>query len=524
MAGFWQRLKRLFRGSSARDDERESRLPLALESADKQADKSEGERTVYESSGVVILEDDTLSDNQSEKVSSESAASSSAAEKAEQPASSSQEQAAESSTPDPVAPVENTASEEKSVPDSDTSNSQPAAQPTNTSTTPAEDNEDNLPETPVGPVVEPGKKLPVHGVKTADICATSDHETYGAPAIDRTPGRKLILAFEKHPANGHTQVWYTRSRDHGISWEEPRILFDQETYTDSGQSFTDPQIIISQVTGRVFIAVTTRSDDDESQNHIAVALSDDEGDTWRYRDLTSLVDGDQSWVSRRTAHGHGVQLRHGIWTGRLAYVAVATDADGKRGAVAVCSDDQGISWWAGKFAGEKVVQATITELSDGKLVMGCIEETDQGLTFNAYASADGGRSFTEHLNKKALGNTLPTAVERAFYSAPEHTEQSRVMLAVARNQNGQGTVRSMFDFASELLGIIPFTSKPVNTLDVVSLEDIRIVTIAYETDSGISVAAFCIDALSLKYLAVGWNATEKEQNQVLRHAGLLSRR
>jgi len=82
----------------------------------------------------------------------------------------------------------------------------------------------------------------------------------------------------------------------------------------------------------------------------------------------------------------------------------------------------------------------------------------------------------------------------------------------------------MFDFASELLGVLPFTSQPVNTLDVVSLEDIRIVTIAYETDSGISVAAFCIDALSLKYLAVGWNATEEEQNQVLRRAGLLSRR
>lgn len=518
MAGFWQRLKRLFRGSSARDDERDSRLPLALESADKQADTSESERTVYESSGVVILEDQTLSDNQSEEASSESAVPNSAEEKREEPTPSSQEQTAERSAPDPVAPVEN------AVPDSDTSKSQPAAQPTDTSTTPAENDEDNSVEIPVEPVVEPGKKLPVHGVKTADICATSDQETYGAPAIDRTPGRKLILAFEKRIPNQRCEVWYTRSSDHGISWEEPRVLFDQETYKDSGECFTSPQIIISQVTGRVFVAVTTRTAKDDSKNRIAVALTDDEGDTWRYRDLTSLVDGDQNWVSRRTAHGHGVQLRHGIWTGRLAYVAVATDADGKRGAVAVCSDDQGISWWAGKFAGEKVVQATITELSDGKLVMGCIEETDQGLAFNAYASADGGRSFTEHLDKKALGNTLPTAVERAFYSAPEHTEQSRVMLAVACNQNGQGTVRSMFDFASELLGVIPFTSQPVNTLDVVSLEDIRIVAIAYETDSGISVAAFCIDALSLKYLAVGWNATEEEQNQVLRRAGLLSRR
>lgn len=514
MAGFWQRLKRLFRGSSARDDERDSRLPLALESAAKEADKSESERTVYESSGVVILEDQTLSDNQSEEAVSESAAPSSAEENTAESAVSSPEKTAEAPETAPATPA-------ATVPDSGTSDSPSAAEPADTSVA-AE--EGNSPEPPVEPVEEPCRKLPVHGVKTADICAANDQESYGVPAIDRTPGRKLILAFEKRPANGHTQVWYTRSRDHGISWEEPRVLFDQETYTDSGQSFTDPQIIISQVTGRVFIAVTTRSDDDESQNHIAVALSDDEGDTWRYRDLTSLVDGDQSWVSRRTAHGHGVQLRHGIWTGRLAYVAVATEADGKRGAVAVCSDDQGISWWAGKFAGEKVIQATITELSDGKLVMGCIEETDQGLTFNAYASADGGRSFTEKLDKKALGNTLPTAVERAFYSAPEHTEQSRVMLAVARNQNGQGTVRSMFDFASELLGVMPFTSQPVNTLDVVSLEDIRIVAIAYETDSGISVAAFCIDALSLKYLAVGWNATEKEQNQVLRRAGLLSRR
>ena len=515
MAGFWQRLKRLFRGSSARDDERDSHLPLALESAGKEADKTEGERKVYESSGVVILEDPTLADSQDQDASTDSAQASPVKEKTATPAEVASSESAEQSEPAAATQTKPAAPEKKET------NSKPEPEP---AASPGPSEQADSAETPVEPVVEPDRKLPVQGVKTADICAANGEETYGAPAIDRTPGRKLILAFEKRPAGGQAQVWYTRSNDHGISWEEPRVLFDQETYTDSGQAFTEPQIIISQVTGRLFIAVTTRSDDDDSKNHIAVALSDDEGDTWRYRDLTSLVDGDQSWVSRRTAHGHGVQLRHGIWTGRLAYVAVATEADGKRGAVAVCSDDQGISWWAGKFAGEKVVQATITELADGKLVLGCVEETDQGLTFNAYASADGGRSFTEPLGKKAFGNTLPTAVERAFYSAPEHTEQSRVMLAVAPDQNGQGTVRSMFDFASELLGIIPFTSQPVNTLDVVSLEDIRIVTVAYETDSGISVAAFCIDSLSLKYLAVGWNASEEEQRQVLRRAGLLSRK
>lgn len=509
MAGFWQRLKRLFRGSSARDDERDSRLPLALESANKEADKVEGERKVYESSGVVILEGSTVEESPSEET--------------------------VSATPAPNLPEEKAVAEaEEKIKDSEvTGNDQGAVatQPTETSESDSDAagqdtvaSEDPSPQPPAEAVVEPDRKLPVHGVKTADICAANAQETYGAPAIDRTPGRKLILAFEKRPQGGQTQVWYTRSEDHGISWEEPRVLFDSETYTDSGECFTDPQIIISQVTGRVFIAVTTRTDDDDSKNRIAVAFTDDEGDSWRYRDLTSLVDGDQSWVSRRTAHGHGVQMRHGIWTGRLAYVAVATEADGKRGAVAVCSDDQGISWWAGKLAGERVIQATITELTNGELVLGCLEETDEGLTFNAYASADGGRSFTRSLDKKAFGKALPVAVERAFYSAPEHTEQSRVMLAVARNQNGQGTVRSMFDFASELLGIVPFTSHPVNSLDVVSLEDIRIIAVAYETDSGISVAALCIDSLSLKYLAVGWNATEAEQNQVLRRAGLITRK
>ena len=360
-------------------------------------------------------------------------------------------------------------------------------------------------------------------MKTADICAASADAVYGSPAIDRTPGRKLILAFEKRIPNQRCEVWYTRSSDHGISWEEPRVLFDQETYTDSGECFTSPQIIISQVTGRVFVAVTTRTAKDDSKNRIAVAFTDDEGDTWRYRDLTTLVDGDQNWVSRRTAYGHGLQVRNGVWTGRLAYVAIATDSDGRRGAVAVCSDDQGISWWAGKLAGETVVQATITELNDGSLVLGCVEETESGFTFNAYGSKDGGRSFTTQLEQKALGSALPAAVERAFYSAPEHTEQARVMLSVARNQNGQGTVRSMLDYASELLGIVPFTSHPVNAIDIVSLEDVRIVAVAYETDSGISVSVLCIDTLSLKYLAVGWNAREEEQNQVLRRAGLLTR-
>lgn len=502
MAGFWQRLKRLFRGSSARDGEPNSSLPLALESATKDTNKPEQERKVYESSGVVILEDNSVSDVESKPVSSFSSSGADSASAQEKPTETTSEGGA-GETPKSADTDSAVPQEESSHASSDTENSSSQSQTESVS--------------------EPNRKIPVHGVKTADICAASADAVYGSPAIDRTPGRKLILAFEKRITNQRCEVWYTRSSDHGISWEEPRVLFDQETYTDSGECFTSPQIIISQVTGRVFVAVTTRTAKDDSKNRIAVAFTDDEGDTWRYRDLTTLVDGDQNWVSRRTAYGHGLQVRNGVWTGRLAYVAIATDSDGRRGAVAVCSDDQGISWWAGKLAGETVVQATITELNDGSLVLGCVEETESGFTFNAYGSKDGGRSFTTQLEQKALGSALPAAVERAFYSAPEHTEQARVMLSVARNQNGQGTVRSMLDYASELLGIVPFTSHPVNAIDIVSLEDVRIVAVAYETDSGISVSVLCIDTLSLKYLAVGWNAREEEQNQVLRRAGLLTR-
>lgn len=502
MAGFWQRLKRLFRGSSARDGEPNSSLPLALESATKETNKPERERKVYESSGVVILEDNSIGDVQVEPVSSFSSSGADSASAQEKPTETTSEGGA-GETPKSADTDSAVPQEESSHASSDTENSSSQSQTESVS--------------------EPNRKIPVHGVKTADICAASADAVYGSPAIDRTPGRKLILAFEKRIPNQRCEVWYTRSSDHGISWEEPQVLFDQETYTDSGECFTSPQIIISQVTGRVFVAVTTRTAKDDSKNRIAVAFTDDEGDTWRYRDLTTLVDGDQNWVSRRTAYGHGLQVRNGVWTGRLAYVAIATDSDGRRGAVAVCSDDQGISWWAGKLAGETVVQATITELNDGSLVLGCVEETESGFTFNAYGSKDGGRSFTTQLEQKALGSALPAAVERAFYSAPEHTEQARVMLSVARNQNGQGTVRSMLDYASELLGIVPFTSHPVNAIDIVSLEDVRIVAVAYETDSGISVSVLCIDTLSLKYLAVGWNAREEEQNQVLRRAGLLTR-
>ena len=502
MAGFWQCLKRLFRGSSARDGEPNSSLPLALESATKETNKPERERKVYESSGVVILEDNSIGDVQVEPVSSSSSSGADSTPAQEKPTETTSEGGA-GETPKSADTDSAVPQEESSHASSDTENSSSQSQTESVS--------------------EPNRKIPVHGVKTADICAASADAIYGSPAIDRTPGRKLILAFEKRIPNQRCEVWYTRSSDHGISWEEPQVLFDQETYTDSGECFTSPQIIISQVTGRVFVAVTTRTAKDDSKNRIAVAFTDDEGDTWRYRDLTTLVDGDQNWVSRRTAYGHGLQVRNGVWTGRLAYVAIATDSDGRRGAVAVCSDDQGISWWAGKLAGETVVQATITELNDGSLVLGCVEETESGFTFNAYGSKDGGRSFTTQLEQKALGSALPAAVERAFYSAPEHTEQARVMLSVARNQNGQGTVRSMLDYASELLGIVPFTSHPVNAIDIVSLEDVRIVAVAYETDSGISVSVLCIDTLSLKYLAVGWNAREEEQNQVLRRAGLLTR-
>ncbi len=104
MAGFWQRLKRLFRGSSARGDERDSHLPLALESAGKEADKTEGERKVYESSGVVILEDPTLADSQDQDASTDSAQASPAKEKTATPAEVASSESAEQSEPAAATP------------------------------------------------------------------------------------------------------------------------------------------------------------------------------------------------------------------------------------------------------------------------------------------------------------------------------------------------------------------------------------------------------------------------------------
>ena len=183
MAGFWQRLKRLFRGSSARDDERDSHLPLALESAGKEADKTEGERKVYESSGVVILEDPTLADSQDQDASTDSAQASPVKEKTATPAEVASSESAEQSEPAAATQTKPAAPEKKET------NSKPEPEP---AASPGPSEQADSAETPVEPVVEPDRKLPVQGVKTADICAANGEETYGAPAIDRTPGRKLI--------------------------------------------------------------------------------------------------------------------------------------------------------------------------------------------------------------------------------------------------------------------------------------------------------------------------------------------
>ena len=299
MAGFWQCLKRLFRGSSARDGEPNSSLPLALESATKETNKPERERKVYESSGVVILEDNSIGDVQVEPVSSSSSSGADSTPAQEKPTETTSEGGA-GETPKSADTDSAVPQEESSHASSDTENSSSQSQTESVS--------------------EPNRKIPVHGVKTADICAASADAIYGSPAIDRTPGRKLILAFEKRIPNQRCEVWYTRSSDHGISWEEPQVLFDQETYTDSGDASHPRRLLFPRLPGGFLVAVTTRTAKDDSKNRIAVAFTDDEGDTWRYRDLTTLVDGDQNWVSRRTAYGHGLQVRNGVWTGRLAYV------------------------------------------------------------------------------------------------------------------------------------------------------------------------------------------------------------
>lgn len=363
---------------------------------------------------------------------------------------------------------------------------------------------------------------------------TGGYQVFKNPAVSRTPSQEIVLAFEGHTQaeqdQGLTAVLVCRSKDFGATWSEPSVVRKLDGTFNSSASC--PSFVVDNVTGRVFLLTSFAFGDQETPGasdfgdtlHIQLAFSDDSGLTWNFRDITTQIDGPRKWRSRTVVPGHGIQLANGPWTGRLMQPIVIEDEDGVQRFVAVCSDDQGVSWWAGNPVGEGAIDCTVAEVSDGRVVMKS-RYMDTGQCIGIY-SEDGGRNWR---GEEACFDVTPpgatAVIESAFPWAPAGTKQAQVILhpQVVYDDDGNIPFSALFSSADDLAsfsGMSRIDTKQMRNPDVASVPECRMALVAYWTDRGIEVAQVPYDELGLHDLAYGWNKEGTEQDRILKELGM----
>lgn len=414
------------------------------------------------------------------------------------------------------------------------------------------------------------------------VTENSDSARYIEPALARTTSRSLLLAYEVQrstdPQTPHyrSTIEVRRSLDHGKTWSDPVTIFGDDDDTTYG--YGSPSFITDGVTGQIFLMVTQYAHADKPHEslpshdkkaaRILMAYTTGNEESWDTCDISVQIDGANKFTSRKTVSGHGIQLKQGVWIGRMLQPMRVITADGTPAFVAVGSDDHGRTWWAGPPIEAVGEGGAVAELSDGRISMHIPHKNDNGTTSaRRYFSMDGGRSFgpgtpvprpeqpshqskdgpdisefTDVLSQAGMledqqppedENIHPqwsTAFERCFPCARPGMDQARVILAptvrprhTAKNAHDLdelGLMASLND-GKTIYSEVAYVDGDSVDVDIVSLPELRLAVIAVETPKGIEVVHILLDDLGLKEMAYGWTERAEAQDRLLKANGFI---
>lgn len=199
-------------------------------------------------------------------------------------------------------------------------------------------------------------------------------------------------------ANEAHAIHMRRSLDGGRRFEESKVLLPVE----NGRCWTNPVPVYDSISRRLFLFYSENLDNRRTENF--VITSDDQGEHWsparRINDV--LESGKEAPPFHLAGPGHGIQLRHGPWAGRLIvpfwHRMHGTEKEAhERGYClsALISDDHGASWYQTERLGRNCMgnESRIVE-TQGELLR-IIRPGDNEPARYASHSLDGGRSWTE---------------------------------------------------------------------------------------------------------------------------------
>ncbi len=248
--------------------------------------------------------------------------------------------------------------------------------------------------------------------------------TYRIPALAVT-SRGTVLAFaegRKRSASdtGDIDLLVRRSTDHGTTWGEPKVVWD-----DAGNTCGNPCTVVDRQTGAVWLLMTwNRGDDHERQiidgvstdtRRVFVTHSSDDGVTWSMpTEITADVKR-PDWTWYATGPGSGIQMRCGSDRGRLLIPCDYIESGTKRYySHVIYSDDHGNTWHQGGSSPEaQVNECQVVEMVGGKLMLNMRNYNPTKRRRQVAVSTDSGATWHDQRFDEALPEPIcQAAIER----------------------------------------------------------------------------------------------------------------
>lgn len=308
------------------------------------------------------------------------------------------------------------------------------------------------------------------GLKNVKLTTRTNSVCYRIPAITQTANGWILAAYDKRPGNCSdapmpNSIVQRISKDGGKTFEAETVV-KQGHYGDENTrwGYSDPSYVLDRETNEIFLfsvksyrngwGGSSAGVDPENRNvlHASVTSSKDNGVTWSTpKIITKDVTADVGhWSSRFAASGHGIQLRHGKYKGRLLQQYTINNSR-RIQAVTVYSDDHGKTWKVGKpvgFRSEKshMDENKVVELSDGRVML---NSRPQNFRHRLVAiSNDGGETYGEVKEEMQLPDPANNAqITRAYPDAPMGSPEAKVLVYSSSSAYGRsdGLIRVSFD-------------------------------------------------------------------------------
>ena len=256
------------------------------------------------------------------------------------------------------------------------------------------------------------------------VSGQGGYHTYRIPALAVTTNGTVLAFCEGRRGTssdtGDIDLLVRRSTDHGRTWSEPRVLWD-----DAGNTCGNPCVVVDRIHGTVWLLTTWNRGDDHERDIIAQTSqgtrrvfaihSNDDGRTWsEAREITVDVKK-PDWTWYATGPGGGIQLEQGPHRGRLVIPCDHIEAGTKHYySHVIYSDDHGSHWQlGGTTPRHQVNECEVVELVEGRLMLNMRNYDGARRSRQVALSEDGGLSWKDQRFDMALVEPIcQAAIER----------------------------------------------------------------------------------------------------------------